>query len=157
MRIFPRSSLWIRLTRVVPYAGGASERTYGRAPHNALAKLPQRLFHFSPKTRATVVLLGAVGATTIASTSDDTSVKHLALAFVRCERIARAVVYDAILYKRSFSKTYASDEERQTAYSRCHQKSAERVLEALKANGGAVLPSKNPWQELKFLRERHLY
>lgn len=145
MRIFPRSSpILRRSTRVVPCAHSVSGRIYFRATHDAPAKLAQQPFLSSSKTQATVVLLGAVGATTIASTSDDTSVKHLALAFVRCERIARAVVYDAILYKRTFSKTYASDEERQAAYSRCHKKSAERVLEALKANGGAVLPGKNP-------------
>lgn len=112
------------------------ESIFDRVTRHAPTKPPREPFRFSPRTRATVILLGAAGGTTIVSTSDDTSVKHLGLAFVRCERIARAVVYDAILYKRTFNNAYTSDEEREAAYSRCHKKSAERVLEALKANGG---------------------
>jgi hypothetical protein len=40
-------------------------------------------------------------------------------------------------YKFTFAKTYASDEEQQEAYSGCHLRSANRVLRALLANGGA--------------------
>lgn len=94
----------------------------------------------SRKTGAAVALLGAAGVTTIVSSGDDNSLRHLGLAIVRCERIARAVVYDAILYKQTFSASYASEEEKQAAYSKCHKKSAERVLEALQANGGVVEP-----------------
>lgn len=88
------------------------------------------------KTGAAVALLGAAGATTIAS-SDDSSLRHIWLAAIRSERIARAVIYDALLYKQTFGASYASEEEKLAAYSACHKKSAERVLDALQANGGA--------------------
>lgn len=150
------SSLWLleRSARIVVRARGRSERVFISVGHSARVTPLQRL---RSKTGATVVLLGAVGATTIASASDDISIKHLALAFLRCERIARAVVYDAILYKRTFSKTYASDEEMQAAYSRCHRRSAERILEVLKANGGVFLIGKNPPSELKVLSPKGIY
>jgi len=148
MGILFGSSLWLleRSARAVFRARGGSERVFISVGHSSRATPLQRL---RSKTGATVVLFGAVGATTIASAADDTSIKHLALAFLRCERIARAVVYDAILYKRTFSKTYASDEEMQAAYSRCHRKCAERILEALKSNGGALLCGEKPPPELK--------
>jgi hypothetical protein len=47
-----------------------------------------------------------------------------------------AAVKDAADYKWTFSRTYASPEERMEAHSRCHRRSAERVLHALLANGG---------------------
>jgi hypothetical protein len=47
-----------------------------------------------------------------------------------------AAVKDAADYKWTFSRTYASPEERMEAHSRCHRRSAERVLQALLANGG---------------------
>lgn len=42
----------------------------------------------------------------------------------------------AIDYKRTFAKTYADEKEQLEAYSKCHKRSAERVLKALLANGG---------------------
>lgn len=48
-----------------------------------------------------------------------------------------AAILGVIDYKRTFAKTYASDEERLEAYSQCHLRSANRVLRALLANGGA--------------------
>ena len=150
------SSLWLleRSARAVFRARSGSERVFISISHSARAIPLQRS---RSKTGATVVLLGTVGATTIASASDDTSINHLALAFLRCERIARAVVYDAILYKRTFSKAYASDEEMQAAYSRCHRESAERILEALKANGGALFFGKNSPLELKVFSPIGIY
>jgi len=50
--------------------------------------------------------------------------------------ITEAAVFGAIDYKRTFARTYASDEERVEAYSQCHLRSAKRVLRALLANGG---------------------
>lgn len=50
--------------------------------------------------------------------------------------IKAAAVLGAIDYKRTFARTYASEEERHNAYSQCHLRSAERVLRALLANGG---------------------
>lgn len=47
-----------------------------------------------------------------------------------------AAAKDAADYKWTFSRTYASEEDRQNAYSSCHERSAKRVLHALLANGG---------------------
>lgn len=49
-----------------------------------------------------------------------------------------AAIFGAIDYKRTFARTYASDEERVEAYSQCHLRSAKRVLRALLANGGKL-------------------
>jgi aarF domain-containing kinase len=48
-----------------------------------------------------------------------------------------AAVLGAIDYKKTFARTYESDDERMEAYSQCHTRSAKRVLKALLANGGA--------------------
>jgi aarF domain-containing kinase len=50
--------------------------------------------------------------------------------------IIAAAVLGAIDYKRTFARTYTSEEERFEAYSQCHLRSAKRVLRALLANGG---------------------
>jgi aarF domain-containing kinase len=47
-----------------------------------------------------------------------------------------AAVLGAIDYKRTFARTYASEEERLEAYSQCHLRNAKHVLRALLANGG---------------------
>jgi aarF domain-containing kinase len=87
--------------------------------------------------------------------------RYTVLAAVRCSRVAGmraarllwtgltetlapvAAAKDAADYKWTFSRTYATDEERLDAHSRCHRRSAERVLHALLANGGTrtLLPS----------------
>ena len=54
-----------------------------------------------------------------------------------------AAILGAIDYKRTFARTYASDEERLEAYSQCHLRSANRVLRALLANGGAYAPTRS--------------
>lgn len=64
--------------------------------------------------------------------------RHLGLAFIRCERIARAVLRDIIDYKQTFAVEYASEEEKLEAYSRCHKRSAERILNVLQMNGGRI-------------------
>ncbi len=48
-----------------------------------------------------------------------------------------AAILGAIDYKRTFARTYESEEEKLDAYSQCHLRSANRVLRALLANGGA--------------------
>ncbi|KAH9176783.1 ABC1-domain-containing protein [Lactarius sanguifluus] len=65
--------------------------------------------------------------------------RHTALAVIRCSRVAGAAVLGAIDYKRTFARTYASDEEMLEAYSKCHLRSANRVLRALLANGGVFI------------------
>jgi hypothetical protein len=56
----------------------------------------------------------------------------------RDDAITEAAIFGAIDYKRTFARTYASDEERVEAYSQCHLRSAKRVLRALLANGGKL-------------------
>ncbi|KAN0111476.1 ABC1 domain containing protein [Russula decolorans] len=65
--------------------------------------------------------------------------RHTVLAVVRCSRVATAAVLGAIDYKRTFARTYASEEERFESYSQCHLRSAKRVLRALLANGGVFI------------------
>ncbi|KAH8995740.1 ABC1-domain-containing protein [Lactarius akahatsu] len=65
--------------------------------------------------------------------------RHTVLAVVRCSRVAGAAILGAIDYKRTFARTYTSDEERLEAYSECHLRSANRVLRALLANGGVFI------------------
>ncbi|KAH8993315.1 ABC1-domain-containing protein, partial [Lactarius hatsudake] len=65
--------------------------------------------------------------------------RHTVLAVIRCSRVAGAAILGAIDYKRTFARTYASDEERLEAYSECHLRSANRVLRALLANGGVFI------------------
>ena len=48
-----------------------------------------------------------------------------------------AAILGVIDYKYTFASTYGSDEEQLEASSRCHLRSANRVLRALLANGGA--------------------
>ena len=47
-----------------------------------------------------------------------------------------AAVLGAVDYKLTFTKMYASEEERLAAVSECHTRSAERLLKVLLANGG---------------------
>ena len=47
-----------------------------------------------------------------------------------------AAVLGAIDYKKTLSKTYVTEADKEQAYSDCHRRSAERVLKALLANGG---------------------
>ena len=49
-----------------------------------------------------------------------------------------AAILGAIDYKWTFAKSYKSPEESEQATSECHKRSAERVLRALLANGGAL-------------------
>ncbi|KAI9449412.1 ABC1-domain-containing protein [Lactarius psammicola] len=65
--------------------------------------------------------------------------RHTVLAVVRCSRVAGAAILGAVDYKRTFARTYASDDERLEAYSQCHLRSANRVLRALLANGGVFI------------------
>lgn len=55
-----------------------------------------------------------------------------------------AAILGAIDYKKTFARTYGSDDEVMEAYSQCHARSAKRVLKALLANGG-VSQSVDSW------------
>ncbi len=67
--------------------------------------------------------------------------------------VIAAAVLGAIDYKRTFARTYASEEEQLEAYSRCHLRSAKRVLRALLANGGksAIIHHAEEGVEAKFI------
>ncbi|KAG7098564.1 hypothetical protein E1B28_000497 [Marasmius oreades] len=67
------------------------------------------------------------------------SFRHTVLAVVRCSRVARAALLGIIDYKKTFSKSYTSEHDYQLAYSQCHTRSAQRVLNALLANGGIYI------------------
>lgn len=88
------------------------------------------------RTGASLALLGVVGWTA-SETSD--SLRHLAYAMRRCSTIADAVIRDVIDYKQTLGASYTTEEERLEAQSRCHKRSAERILEALQNNGGMYL------------------
>ncbi|KAG1742820.1 ABC1 family-domain-containing protein [Suillus lakei] len=65
--------------------------------------------------------------------------RHAVLATLRCSQLARAAISGAIDYKRTFARTYASEEDRLDAVSQCHVRSATKVLNALLANGGIYI------------------
>jgi aarF domain-containing kinase len=50
-----------------------------------------------------------------------------------------AAVFGAVDYKTTFAKSYESEKARLEAYSKCHKRSAERLLKALLANGGVFI------------------
>ncbi len=49
-----------------------------------------------------------------------------------------AAILGAIDYKLTFARKYDTDDQCAKAISQCHTRSAERVLKALLANGGAL-------------------
>lgn len=51
------------------------------------------------------------------------SVEHAAVAAQRCTRIGNAAILSMIDYKRTFAKTFDSDNDRREAYSQCHTRS----------------------------------
>ncbi|KAI0644509.1 ABC1-domain-containing protein [Trametes meyenii] len=85
---------------------------------------------------ATVLVLGGAG---VLAYNYNQPFRHTVLAVVRCSRVAEAAILGAIDYKLTFAKSYNSEEEKTTAYSECHTRSAQRVLKALLANGGIFI------------------
>ncbi|KAG8891763.1 hypothetical protein FRB99_003381, partial [Tulasnella sp. 403] len=65
--------------------------------------------------------------------------RHTTLAVDRVSRVVWAVALDAIDYKKTMRAEHASSDEMLEAYSRCHKRSAERLLRALQANGGIYI------------------
>ncbi|KZT57755.1 ABC1-domain-containing protein [Calocera cornea HHB12733] len=65
--------------------------------------------------------------------------RHTALAVKRCSVFGIAVVASVIDYKWTMNSTYYTPEEMFDAYSRCHTRSAHRVLKALQTNGGIYI------------------
>lgn len=52
---------------------------------------------------------------------------------------AEAAIVGAVDYKQTLGRKYESDDAYDEALSKCHKRSAERVLRALLANGGASI------------------
>ncbi|KAI0766836.1 ABC1-domain-containing protein [Trametes elegans] len=85
---------------------------------------------------AAVLVLGGAG---VLAYNYNQPFRHTALAVVRCSRVAEAAILGAIDYKLTFAKSYETEDEKATAYSECHTRSARRVLKALLANGGIFI------------------
>ncbi|KAF8319580.1 ABC1 family-domain-containing protein [Cantharellus anzutake] len=92
-----------------------------------------RLHRGLTRTSVTLAFLG-LGGWTAFETSD--SFQHFVHAVRRCSIIGEAVICDVIDYKHTLQADFATEEEKLNAQSRCHKRSAERILEALKINGG---------------------
>ncbi|KNZ77750.1 ABC1 family protein C15C4.02 [Termitomyces sp. J132] len=54
-------------------------------------------------------------------------------------RVGIAAILNAVDYKTTFARTYATDADYGQALSECHTRSAQRVLRALLANGGVFI------------------
>ncbi|KAH7340432.1 ABC1-domain-containing protein [Rhizoctonia solani] len=65
--------------------------------------------------------------------------RHFCLAVVRCSRVGKAVIESIVDYKILFARSIPDDAKRTQAYSSCHKRSAERVLNALQLNGGIYI------------------
>jgi hypothetical protein len=65
--------------------------------------------------------------------------RHLILAVQRCQRIGVAVLLSVVDYKRHFARKYANEEEEYEGLRQCHLRSARRILEVLKRNGGIYI------------------
>ncbi|EJU04280.1 ABC1-domain-containing protein [Dacryopinax primogenitus] len=65
--------------------------------------------------------------------------RHTLLAVQRCSIFGIAVAASIIDYKITLNSSYYTPEEMFDAYSRCHKRSALRVLQALKTNGGIYI------------------
>ncbi|KAJ7072300.1 ABC1-domain-containing protein [Mycena amicta] len=83
-----------------------------------------------------VVLLGIGGTSWLAYKP----LRHTALAGLRCSRVVSSAILGVVDYKMTFAAVAgAPEEERLEAISKCHSRSAERVLKALLANGGIFI------------------
>ncbi|KDQ21746.1 hypothetical protein BOTBODRAFT_26173 [Botryobasidium botryosum FD-172 SS1] len=82
-----------------------------------------------------------VGLLTVAVLSYDSCERcqHTLLAIVRCARVAKAVILGTVDYKRTFSRQYGDEGEAHDAYSKCHRRTAERILDVLQTNGGIYI------------------
>jgi len=66
-------------------------------------------------------------------------IKHLYISTIRSTRIGFAATLAVLDYRRTYSRIYASDEERLKAISECHSRAAGYTLKALLANGGVFI------------------
>ncbi|KAI0268807.1 ABC1 family-domain-containing protein [Gloeopeniophorella convolvens] len=129
------------LSRTAPATGFLSRRL-SRGPH-----FPKKPLHHTSARRVagtrslaaySIAITFGAGVTFVAYENYQ-PFRHTVLAVARCSRVAEAAVLGAIDYKRTFTTSYESNEDRLEAYSQCHLRSANRVLRALLANGGVFI------------------
>lgn len=107
-----------------------------------------RLSEKSKRHRLKVILAALVLLTVLYNAYSP--FRHSVLALVRCSRLMKAVLLDVWDYKQTFAREAAfgdgrgnlSDEERalrRRLRKECHQRSAQRMLEALKKNSGVYV------------------
>lgn len=143
-----RISPGLRNARIIPRKGALSSSKAANYSTSHPSRSPRRkglivggsfaLFGVAGVSLATSLAPSTTTPQSLPSTApkNEHVVRHLGLALVRCERIARGVIGAVMDYKSTFGKTYASEEDRLSAYSSCHKRSAERILTVLKENGG---------------------
>jgi aarF domain-containing kinase len=131
-----------------------------RAAHSDAAPLPTqkpsgKTRFKSDRTRRNrrrlLILLGLYLSISFAAYHLHAPSRHLFLALTRCARLMKAVVLDVIDYKRTFAMAYDLEapgevgdverERRRQDRKKCHKRSAERMLEALKKNSGIYVVS----------------
>ncbi|KAF7782568.1 hypothetical protein Agabi119p4_1944 [Agaricus bisporus var. burnettii] len=112
-------------------------RTLLDSHHIPRAQRGQKLNAVKPWMYPTAVLL--VGGTGFIAYHQYQPFRHICLAVLRCSRVAGAAVLGAIDYKLTFARHYSTGSQQAEAVSKCHTRSAERVLKALLANGGIFI------------------
>jgi len=68
-----------------------------------------------------------------------------------------AAILGVIDYKRTFGREFSTEQEKEVAYSQCHTRSAERLLRALLANGGACACICHCWVRSNMAIYRNLH
>ncbi|KAI0949682.1 hypothetical protein AcW1_009217 [Taiwanofungus camphoratus] len=140
-RCYPHCAVWQFFTREIskPLVRRPHAHWLGRRLQSSKAQQGSGYSrHFGPWVVLPATLLVLSGSGYVAYTYNP-PFRHIILAVVRCSRVAKAAILGAVDYKITFAKSYDSEDARQDAYSKCHRRSAERVLEALLANGGIFI------------------
>jgi hypothetical protein len=125
----------------VPFNRSLGSSPLSRArvpPYGALLREIQRVNirqEATPKRISSLVLI--LGAGVIAWHWKE--IKHVSIATVRSSRIGLAATLAVLDYRRTYSRIYASEEERLEALSECHSRAARYTLKALLANGGVFI------------------
>lgn len=131
--------------RSIPFP---SRSLYLRSFHSSSPILSNTTFRSSRRNRQLRTLRNFIATLTVLVIlyHTYTPFRHTVLAGVRCARLMKAVILDVIDYKRTFAQEarlgpieLLSDEanqKRRQARKDCHQRSADRMLKALKKNSG---------------------
>ncbi|CAE6536693.1 unnamed protein product [Rhizoctonia solani] len=134
-------ALWRQLSGPIPRPGGLRYQLYvtRASPSNPS---PHPEFRNRPVVRRSIYTVGSVfflaSSGYILYKAHEPS-RHFCLAVVRCSRVGKAVIESIVDYKILFARSIPDDAKRTQAYSSCHKRSAERVLNALQLNGGIYI------------------